>query len=355
MAAVDKLTPTDPRVEHHTAALNGKKYHYLLGNPPANTPKNGTILLVHGFPDLSLGWRYQVPYLLSLGLRVIVPDMPGYGRTDSPQDIAAYAFKSVCADLAALVAHVRSADPQPTTDQKIFLGGHDWGGAVVWRFALWHPDLLKGVFSICTPYWPPSTPGQPYVPRAQLIKTVLPNFAYQEVLAGPDVEAQIVGREKIKQFLRAMYGGRGPNKEVGFTTAQGPVYENLSLLGPSPLLSSDEFEFYADQFAQNDGGSFRGPLNWYRTHKVNFEDELELSTGGGKKIAVPALMVAASKDAALPPAMSARMDAYFGNLARGEVNTSHWALWEAPAQVNEYIGSFVAGILKDEQAPKASI
>lgn len=45
---------------------------------------------IHGFPDISMGWRYQIPMLLSLGLRVVAPDCMGYGRTvrvfGQPQD-----------------------------------------------------------------------------------------------------------------------------------------------------------------------------------------------------------------------------------------------------------------------------
>jgi hypothetical protein len=36
---------------------------------------------IHGFPDISMGWRYQIPMLLGLELRVVAPDCMGYGRT----------------------------------------------------------------------------------------------------------------------------------------------------------------------------------------------------------------------------------------------------------------------------------
>ena len=42
-----------------------------------------TLFQIHGFPDISMGWRYQIPMLLSLGLRVVAPDCMGYGRTVS--------------------------------------------------------------------------------------------------------------------------------------------------------------------------------------------------------------------------------------------------------------------------------
>ena len=40
-----------------------------------------TLRQVHGWPDFSFGWRYQLATLLDLGLRVVVPDMMGYAGT----------------------------------------------------------------------------------------------------------------------------------------------------------------------------------------------------------------------------------------------------------------------------------
>jgi hypothetical protein len=61
---LDKITPTDSRVQHCTYAIPGsphnKTYHYLLANPPSGTKPVATALLVHGFPDLSFGWRYRM-------------------------------------------------------------------------------------------------------------------------------------------------------------------------------------------------------------------------------------------------------------------------------------------------------
>lgn len=52
---------------------------YLHGKPKS-TPI-GLLMLVHGWPDLSMGWRYQIPLFLELRYEVIVPDMMGYGGT----------------------------------------------------------------------------------------------------------------------------------------------------------------------------------------------------------------------------------------------------------------------------------
>jgi hypothetical protein len=36
---------------------------------------------VHGWPELSISWRHQLPCFASLGFRAIAPDMRGYGRS----------------------------------------------------------------------------------------------------------------------------------------------------------------------------------------------------------------------------------------------------------------------------------
>ncbi|KAK5664226.1 hypothetical protein OQA88_442 [Cercophora sp. LCS_1] len=337
--APDKLTPDDSRVEHHTVQIRGNNWHYLLAKPDG--APSATIVLVHGWPDLAFGWRYQVPYLLSLNLRVIVPDMLGYGQTDAPDAVEEYSMKKIAGDIRDLAAHVVGPE------EKIILGGHDWGGAVVWKTAMWYPEIVHAVISVCTPYF---APREAWIAPEDLVK-MLPNFKYQLHLAGPEVEAKIVGEEKLRQFLSALYGARGPNKEAAFTTAQGVVFENLDKLGQSPLLTPEEVDFYVKEYARK---GMHGPLNWYRTARVNWEEELPLLKEGPERVRIkaPSLMITASKDAALPPAMTAKMGDLVEKLSRGEVDTTHWALWEAPSEVNKYIGDFLAGVFGGEQASR---
>ena len=39
------------------------------------------IVFVHGWPELSISWRHQLPCFADLGFRAIAPDMRGYGRS----------------------------------------------------------------------------------------------------------------------------------------------------------------------------------------------------------------------------------------------------------------------------------
>ena len=62
-------------------------------------------------------------------------------------------------------------------------------------------------------------------------------------------------------------------------------------------------------------------------------------------IQIPTLFIAASNDQALPPSLSKGMEEYIPNLTRRQVDTTHWALTEAPEQVNEYIWQWLEPLL----------
>jgi pimeloyl-ACP methyl ester carboxylesterase len=158
---IDKITPNDSRVQYKTAKLNGVTYSYILAEPQGRPLI--TVFLIHGWPDLSLGWRYQIPLLVSLGIRVVAPDMMGYGGTDAPESPTFYTYKRAADDIAGLAKQIGVS--------SIILGGHDWGGAVVFRVALHYPKLVSAVFSVCTPFTPPR--------KMFIDATVLPNFKYQ--------------------------------------------------------------------------------------------------------------------------------------------------------------------------------
>lgn len=331
MAATNKLVPHDPRVREETADIRGKTYSYIIGEPE-NKEVIDTIFLIHGFPDLNFGWRYQIPYFMSLGFRVVAPSMLGYAGTSRPDDLNQWSLKSMCDDIRELAVKFVGEKGQ------IILGGHDWGGAFVWRLVVWHPELIKGVFSVCTPFLPPSPT---WVSIEDQIKAGrLTNFRYQLQLAGPDVENTLTTGKLIWQFLNGIFGGVGPNGEMAFTTKDGVIFDNLALLGPSPLFTKEEVDYYAKEFMLQASPPMRGPLNWYRTGKINFDEEIELAKTF-TQVEQPSLYIGASRDAALPPAMAAGMGKFFKDLSRAEVNATHWALVEAHEEVNTRIAEWL--------------
>src|SRR5690606_8207659 len=61
------------------------------------------VLLIHGFPDLSLAWHHQIEALAAAGYHAVAPDMRGYGGTGGPSQAEAYSIFSMVGDLVALV------------------------------------------------------------------------------------------------------------------------------------------------------------------------------------------------------------------------------------------------------------
>ncbi|KLU83951.1 epoxide hydrolase 2 [Magnaporthiopsis poae ATCC 64411] len=345
VSATAKLVPNDPRVESRNITVRGKHYKYLLGKPKGT--QKGTILLIHGFPDLSFGWRNQIPALQEAGYQVIAPDMLGYGGTDAPDAIEPYGLKTMSDDIVAIL------DKDFPQERQVVIGGHDWGGFFVWRFSEHHPDRVSGVFSVCTPYVPPAPQ---YVPLERYVQAI-PNFRYQLQFAGDEVVSQTAkgGRAVVRQVLNAMYGGKPKPGSDGqlFNVSSGVPFGHIANLEKSDNISDQELDFYTDEMMRH---GFRGPTNWYRTRKVNFDDDRVLfARGKDFKIPTPAMYIGASRDPALPEAMSNGMEKYFATpLKRGSVNATHWALIEAPQDVNKLILEFAAQVGSAPKAPAAA-
>ena len=126
--------------------------------------------------------------------------------------------------------------------------GGEKGGAIVYRVALWFPDLVTHIFAVCTPYTPPSAK---FIPLEIIVKSKLPNFAYQLQLGSGIVEKHVQSKAEIKAFLNGMYGGRGPDGEAGFDVSKGVLLENLGKLGKTPLLGEEMLEYYVEEYARN--------------------------------------------------------------------------------------------------------
>lgn len=92
------------------------------------------VLLIHGFPDSSHLWRHQVPALLEAGMRVVVPDLRGFGESDKPEAVEGYATAHSVADMVAVL--------ETLGEERSHVIGHDWGAVVAWALAAFAPDRV---------------------------------------------------------------------------------------------------------------------------------------------------------------------------------------------------------------------
>ena len=85
------------------------------------------VVMLHGEPTWGYLWRNVMGPLLEQGHRCVVPDLPGFGRSDKPADGAWYSYD---AHTAAVVSLFEDLDLRDVT-----LVVHDWGGPIGLRLA----------------------------------------------------------------------------------------------------------------------------------------------------------------------------------------------------------------------------
>ena len=72
--------------EPHYSEIGGLRIAYI-----DEGPKDGpVVLLMHGEPAWSFLYRKMIPVLVQAGMRVLVPDQVGFGRTDKTTQRADY-------------------------------------------------------------------------------------------------------------------------------------------------------------------------------------------------------------------------------------------------------------------------
>jgi len=214
---------------------------------------------------------------------------------------------------------------------------------------MWYPSLIKALFAVCAPFSPPSAQKKFKHPGE-----ILPNFGYQLQFAGDEVENGVKSAEDVRKFLNGMYGWGGKEGvrlmavEKGFDISRMKQVD----VGTSPIVTENEMDHYVSEYMKHEKNPMHGPLNWYRVHELNFNDEKEAGWGnqwreGKTKFEFPTLAIVGKKDAALPPAMSEGMENWFakgnvkGGLTRTIVEANHWALWTNADEVNGLVANWL--------------
>ncbi len=110
-----------PPVSRHVTLATGLRYHYLEWEAPPEI--DHTVVLVHGFLDLSWSWQPVVDAGLAGRFHVIAPDMRGHGDSDWIGAGGYYHFADYFADLDDLLPRVAR--------KRLSLVGHSMGGSIV--------------------------------------------------------------------------------------------------------------------------------------------------------------------------------------------------------------------------------
>lgn len=118
--------------------VNGLRFH--LEDHGEGAP----VLLLDGWPDSSLLWQHQIPALSEAGFRLIAPDLRGFGLSDRPGEVAAYALTRLVSDVTGIMDAVDVGNAHVV--------GHDWGAALAWELAIHYPERVGRMVVLSVPH-----------------------------------------------------------------------------------------------------------------------------------------------------------------------------------------------------------
>ena len=287
-------------MDHQYIETNGIRLHVLQDGP-----KDGSlVILLHGFPDFSYGWRYQIPYLASAGYRVWAPDQRGYNLSDKPDGLASYSLDELAADVVGLI--------DAAGQKQVFIVGHDWGAGVAWWVAAKYPNRLSKMVVMNAPH------------AAVLQKHLRGNFTqlrkswyilFFQLPWLPETQARAQNWNMAAQALK-----------------------NSSRPG---TFTNSDLDLYRQAWSRPK--AYRSMLNWYRALM-----QKPSTPPANPRITVPTLLIWGAQDRFLgrelaQPSIDLCDD---GRLVFIEEAT-HWVQHEEAERVNELIDTFLRDGMKD--------
>jgi haloalkane dehalogenase len=164
--------PGYPFEPHYVQVPDGEggalRMHYVDEGPR----EAETVLCLHGQPTWSYLYRKVIPVLVGAGLRVVAPDLVGFGRSDKPVDRDDYTFARHLEWTLAWLDAVGL--------DRVTLLGQDWGGLIGLRLVAEHPDRFARVVAANT--------GFPRAEGVDAASAAAMRTLYDEI-AIPDVDA----------------------------------------------------------------------------------------------------------------------------------------------------------------------
>ena len=319
--------------------------HYLSAGAPGATP----ITFVHGWPELSISWRHQLPVFAGLGFHAVAPDMRGYGRSSVYGRHEDYAVENAVADMLELLDHLGA--------EKAVWVGHDWGAPVVWSIAQHHPDRCHGVANLCVPYMPDGFAPEttiPLVDRGLYPEAQFPAgqwdymLFYRENFAAACAGFDQNPRGFVKLAFRAGNpAGKGQPAGTAFIRANGGWFGGQPIPDAprdETVLTAEDEDAYAEALARN---GFFGPDSWYMNAAANMA---YAARAADRRLSLPVLFLHGAYDTVcetIDSQLAEPMRAHCADLTEAVVESGHWMAQEKPRDVNAALAKWLAAKLPD--------
>jgi pimeloyl-ACP methyl ester carboxylesterase len=275
------------------------RLHVVEDGPQDGRP----VVFVHGFPEFWWSWRHQLDACARGGYRAVAFDLRGFGSSDRPPDVAAYALPNALGDLTAVIDSVGG---------RATVVSHDWGGALGWSYAALVPDHVDALVVMNAPHANAYADLPKHLSQLQL-------SWYMFFFQFEGVAEDVLSRNGY-ELLRTWF------------------YDTATV-----ELGADEVARYLELFARP--GALTAGLNWYRAN-VPPASYLAQQRFQLPPITCPAMLLWGLDDAYLTWDLGRRA----GEFCTGPFtlqalpDTGHWIQQERPDEVNSLLLEFLAGV-----------
>jgi len=330
-------------VTEHVAKSKRHTSFYLACGAADGPP----IIFVHGWPELSISWRHQLPCFAALGFRAVAPDMRGYGRSSVYQRHEDYALEHAVQDMLELLGALGR-------DRAVWVG-HDWGSPVVWALASHHAERCLGVAGLCVPYLAEGFAPRSFLPlidRAVYPEVEYPlgQWDYQQFYVEDFDRARGAFEANVRATVKALFRAGNPaamrkpartatvRRDKGWFGGAAAAAPDVPL--DPAVLTPKDLDRYAAALERT---GFFGPDSWYMNHARNTGYAIEAANGG--TLVLPALFLHAAYDAVcetVTSRLAEPMRRDCRDLTEVTVPSGHWMAQEQPVAVNAAIARWLA-------------
>ncbi len=252
------------------------------------------VLMLHGFPQTSHTWRYQLEPLAAAGCYAVAPDQRGYSPGARPDGIAAYATENLVADAISMM--------ETLGYRRAHVVGHDWGGQLSWLLAAHHPDRVESLTVLSRPH------PQAFLAAMRSDPAQSERSKHHRAFQDP-ASARLLLEDDARR-LRGLFGGQG--------VARADQDAYLQILGDEAALDA--------------------AINWYRAPLLAGGDQ-PLAPKNTPAVSVPTLYVWGDADATVGRTAAEGTSAFVTGPYRFEVlpGVGHFVTDQAGTRVTELL------------------
>jgi pimeloyl-ACP methyl ester carboxylesterase len=271
--------------------VNGITLHIAEAGP-TDAP---LVLLLHGFPDHFVSWRFQLPALAD-HYHVVAPDLRGYNLSDKPP--SGYDVATLATDIRELIY---------TLGQRgAAIVGHDWGGFIAWVVGIREPEVVHKLAILNAPH--PITLTRGWKHPGQLRRSAYIAFFQRRGFAERAIERD--GYALLWRTFRAADRGRA-------------------------WLTDEDIQRNIDAIRRP--GALGAALEYYRQLPQTLAYVSPM-----RVIGVPTLLFWGELDPYLGPWMPDDLEPWASNLQVKRFPTlGHWPHLQAPESINDMLQAFL--------------